>query len=536
MKLAKTLVIAFALMLIASSATFASVTFITTSTLNLVAPNARTGLAGDVTFSGLTAGGTVGGATPDTLTITYGGAQISELSTPVVTVTIGGVATVFTGFTAYGAAKFNGATLATSSITCTINPTNITMTFTAFATTTFNVGDTININQVRLNVVPVTAGSTVGATLTATVSSVASQITVSNPQLPVANFVNPIVIKGSTVFPPPATFSTGSVALTNVPATGMSEAEILISEAGAFSNAFETEGASQPTQLILTVTGIPAGLTLRNNNTTAPISPAIGAAKTSASVTPVVNYLASGQVGSTATVVIQITAQDPTLIETIAVDLVFQTAGGTLPIGTGNITATLGPEASLLGIIPGGTGIPFGPAAVTGGPVSYFNNPQPSFAFVTVVQLTTELLSTFNVYIPGATGFNTGFSVANTTGFLGITAQTDVITVTLQPADGSAATVFTTSAANRPGSGLNASGQLPAGASWTVLLSDILKTAGISGSFEGYVRFTCAFTNAHGVNYIADINFAVQAQGYEMLVIPASSTVPRVIVFESLGH
>lgn len=530
-------------MLVAASATYA-VPFTTTSSGQpYVAPNARTGSVGDINLTAGAAGTILAG---ESLSITYGGAQISELVTPLVTITAAavnaGAPVVFGGFPFYGTA---GA-ITIAPYTVQINPTNIQIVFNA--ATAFAFPDSIVISHVRLNVVPVTGGSTVGSVLNATMASLFGSVTVTSSATAVATIANPIAMTTpafTTFLAPPIQFSTGSVALANALGgffTRMAKAEVIISEAGAFTNAFETLGGANPTQIVLTITGIPAGLTMIVNNlatSTNPLSPYIdGGLSSGAPLNVAVNYAACSQVlsaggTSTATVVVSINAQSAVVSESVAVGIVFQSSGANLATGTGNITASLGPEATnLAGITvgpPAGTGVPFGPA-VLNGPISYFNNPVPSIPFISVIQVTTELLATFNVYIPGA--YNTGFSVANTTGFLGVTPQTDVITVTLQPQDGSAAVSFLTSATNKPGIGLNSSGQLVPGASWTVLLSDLLKTAGVSGSFEGFVRFSCNFTNAHGVNYIADSNFAVQAQGYSMLVIPS----PRAKTNEGLAQ
>jgi len=534
-------------MLIAASASYATVAFTTTSTLNFIQPNARTGPAGNIQLSSIGAG-TVGGAgAADTLTITYGGAQISELTTPVVTFTFAGVPTAIptpAGYT-YGTVIAAGP-----NINIIVNPTNVSISFLALGATPFAAGDSILISGVRLNVVPVTAGSTVGGQINATLSSVAGLVTVTNPSLPIATIAKGIQLTtpgASTLLKPPATFSTGSVAIgptTYLAPPTAAQAEVIVGEVGAFTNAFETNGAIQPTQLILTITGIPTGLSLRINSAASgglPISPAIdfGGAPARTSGAPLavaVDYTKSVQSGSTATVVINISGQSSTSAETIAVSMVFTASGGTLPLGTGSVTATLGPDASstqLANIAAGKVGIPFGGGATAAdGPIVYFNNPEPPITFVQVIQLTTELLSVYNVSIPNS--YETGYSVSNTSGWGGVTSQTDVITVTLQPADGSAATVFTTSATNKDGIGLNSAGQLAPGASWIVTLGQLLKIAGLAPGFQGQVRFTCNFTNGHGLNFIYNAN---SAQGFGMLVLnPVGFGGRPTNAFESVGQ
>jgi len=547
MKFAKILVVAFALILIGASASYATVQFTTTSNLNPIAPNARTGLAGNITLTQLS-GTNVGGAAlgGETLTITYGGAQISEFTTIAVTFTNGG-APVSVGlgggaaFAAYGTAVGTTAAVGgetVGALKVTINTTNIAITFpSAGAPVAFVAGATIQITGVRLNVVPVTSGTTLGGTLSAALNSVSGQITVTNPNLLIALISDPFTLTGPATL---ASITTGGV---NSPAT----ASVTIQELGAFTNAFETQAAAggdaDATQIILTISNIPAGITLT--------AAANDAAITSGTVTIV--PAAPTQVGSTATVIVGIGAQSNTTAEKIGVALTFATTSTTtypIPLGTATCTATLGREwtSTEAGTIKaGGTGLNFDTAvgAKNVGDLYFANLKGPVNVF-TITQQVTELLSVFNSYIPPTgtpgtsgylAGFNTGFDIINTTGVLKVNAQADVITVTFYSADGSTITAFTTSATNRPGSGLNANGQLPAGASWIVLLSDLLKTAGLTGSWNGgFIRFTCNFIFAHGINYISDGNFAVSAQGYEMLVITGRTTSPNLETNGGVGH
>jgi hypothetical protein len=186
---------------------------------------------------------------------------------------------------------------------------------------------------------------------------------------------------------------------------------------------------------------------------------------------------------------------------------------------------------SVAGVSP----IPVGGAGL---PLRYVNRyvPSPPINILTVTQLTTALLSVFNV---ASSTLNTGMAILNSSGIAGITGQPGVITVTLYPYDGSASATFTTSASKRPGRGLDANGFLPAGAEWAVLLTDLIGSNGANlaaTTFQGSVLFTTNFSNAHGINYIADSGFAVQAQGYEMLVLPIPRALGNAAVPEVLGH
>jgi hypothetical protein len=76
---------------------------------------------------------------------------------------------------------------------------------------------------------------------------------------------------------------------------------------------------------------------------------------------------------------------------------------------------------------------------------------------------------------------------------------------------------YTTGAAS-PGTGLDATGILPAGSTYTVLLSQLLGAIP-SGptTFTGYIFASCGFTNAHG-QYVLS-NFTTFSQGALMLVV-----------------
>jgi hypothetical protein len=538
MKLTRILISVLGLMLIGTVASYGQVAFFATSTLNQMAPNAQTGLAGDVALTQL-AGTTI---TNDIINISYGGAVISVpnvAAPPPPTLTITVVGTAFSGFTAYGSAGAITQVIGAASVTVTVNPTNITIAVTG-ALTVPAVGQ-ILIQNVRLNV---TSIAVVGNNLNANISSVAGQATLTNPLVAVATFVEPLTIQLAPLpFGTVASFSTaaapsGGFRTTSTTAT----AEVLISEAGAFTNAFETvTSAVNSTQLLVQVTGIPTGLTLSDAT--------IATTGTSTTLNVVLDTTAGvavTQTGTTGTVIIDILGQSPTALETIALDLVFKAATGTTTLNVadvGKAAVTLAPAATSAQVAAAAAGT----AAIPFPPLKYAQRFTSGITVVSVTQLLTELLSVFNV---SSSLFETGFAVANTTNIncsggcpgnalgipAGIPSQSGTVKVWLYPSDGSAAKTFTTSATSKPGLGLDANGNLPAGAIWSVLLKDLLAPAGVTGtSFQGMVRFTTNFSNAHGINFIADPNFSVQAQGYEMLVVtnPVSS---RATTTEGLGH
>jgi hypothetical protein len=142
-----------------------------------------------------------------------------------------------------------------------------------------------------------------------------------------------------------------------------------------------------------------------------------------------------------------------------------------------------------------------------------------------IVAASTTMLVPFAVR-DGA--FDTGISLANTTADPFGVANGGAIpaggTIRLdffpRAATGGAGTTFslTTSATARPGTGLSADGTLASGATWTVLLSELLTAAGQTGSFTGYIFVQTNFLNAHGAPFVSDFrNFTSFTP---MLILP----------------
>jgi hypothetical protein len=146
-----------------------------------------------------------------------------------------------------------------------------------------------------------------------------------------------------------------------------------------------------------------------------------------------------------------------------------------------------------------------------------------------VVSSTTTLLVPFAQTVT-ALNYNTGFAIANTTkdpgvlatGLTGPTKQTGGLTFyffpqlprggTTLPASFSYATK-----AGSPGGGLDASGNLPAGSTYNVLLSELLAAASAPADFVGYVFIVTNFTNAHCLFVVS--NFDTFSQGNLALVV-----------------
>ena len=258
----------------------------------------------------------------------------------------------------------------------------------------------------------------------------------------------------------------------------------------------------------ITVSGIPTNMTL--SATTSPAAYAISAFSSATAAT------------RTATITIPATT-DLTKAETVTVTFTLGAGTATIPLTPGSITLTTT-------MMPVGNPTSVNGTAADGYPVFTASEVGP-ITIANIAPASTTLLVPFAVR-DGA--FDTGIALANTTAdpfggatLGGATAAPGTVTLTFFPrsATGGAGTSFslTTSATVKPGIGLTASdGSLAAGATWTVLLSELLTAAGQTGSFTGYIFITTNFTNAHGAPFVSDFrNFTSYTP---MLVLPPPIT------------
>jgi len=155
--------------------------------------------------------------------------------------------------------------------------------------------------------------------------------------------------------------------------------------------------------------------------------------------------------------------------------------------------------------------------------------------------------------------FDTGLAVANTTldpfedGDLngvpdntynnvidGAIAQSGKIVFYLYPTVGNPFMVSTATLAGNPIPGhntkkvLDAAGNLPAGKTYSILLSQLVAAGGYAeDTFEGYILAVCDFTNAHGQYFVAYEEFNSFSNGAVMLVVSGNF---RAGITESLGQ
>jgi len=193
--------------------------------------------------------------------------------------------------------------------------------------------------------------------------------------------------------------------------------------------------------------------------------------------------------------------------------------------GTISVTATLYPFGD--GIDSAGV-----PRQDQGYPTVVEGDAGPT-TIVNIVPANTVMLMPYALVIPPI--FDTGIAIANTTkdpfgnSSGGATPGNGTITVDLFPttSTGGAGTPFslTTSTTVKPGGGLSSDGTLAAGATWTVLLSQLLTAAGQTGGFTGYIFIRANFLDAHGTATISD--FKTYSLTANVLVLPPPATTPR---------
>ena len=164
---------------------------------------------------------------------------------------------------------------------------------------------------------------------------------------------------------------------------------------------------------------------------------------------------------------------------------------------------------------PSAASLPLGDVNITAsadvgptGPATYSQfhrgaRPIPRFASdtteaVTVIDVTSDQTTLTAPYALATLGFDTGFAISNMNTDDG---QAGAIMFSLY--QNSDDVVEYTTSAGSPGRGLT-NGMLEAGATYAVLLTEILDAAGVEGGFSGYVMITTDFTGADGIAYISD--------------------------------
>ncbi len=183
--------------------------------------------------------------------------------------------------------------------------------------------------------------------------------------------------------------------------------------------------------------------------------------------------------------------------------------------------------------------------------------PAPRFAaletaaatLTTITGSSTTLLIPYGYASTTAGDFNTAMAIANTTedpgttilGFTGATKNGGAVTFYLFPINATLPMFTYKTVAGSPGSGLDASGLIPAGGTYSVFLSQIFplatpadgSTSTIGNVFQGYVMIQTGFTNAHGIFVISNFT-TLTAQSSLMSVLGINGSrqgFPEVVTF-----
>ena len=278
-----------------------------------------------------------------------------------------------------------------------------------------------------------------------------------------------------------------------------------------------TTSVNTGSEIRLTFNNVPAGvtLTLGSSRGTASSNSSLGMSLSNTTIT-----------SSSTTSKITFVGTSPSDTEVAEIDYnitnVSSTAAVTSP-GTISVTATL---------------FPFGDGIDSAG-VPREDQGYPSFVeadvgpttIVNIIAANTTMLMPYALVLGQ---FDTGLAVANTTadpfgGGGGATRANGTVILDFYPTSstGGAGTPFslTTSSTVKPGSGLSSDGTLGAGATWTVLMSQLLSAAGQTGNFIGYVFIRANFLNGHGTATISD--FRTYSLTANVLVLPPPATFSR---------
>jgi len=503
-----------------------------------------------------------------TVTAASGNINFSSYGVPIVTTTAAGTS-----------GGNNPGVVVTVGTASPLNMSIITLSF--YTNVSFGASDYITFNGVRVDPVQVASGS--GSMLNVILSSTNSILgtpdaTFANNTLFVASFFNgsnamsALYTGADNSIGQPLQFRVDGIPVTNNSGQVLNKLTVTLKE--VFPNAWETRpnsaslsiynGATStykyyvndaPTRIKfafdfgntnLVVTDVrmsttDPGLSVGNGQTT-------GGTTGSGGIPPVT------QLGfNTNPLLIAINAQDKTAFETIQLYFVFNVKPGlVLPTAPSpiNVKISLYPPAPTL--TGGGVDYPLNKASgantfagtyYTPYQLKYRENPNTLQVTIPVSLrvLDSNLLATYGtVYRTSTSGdpvYNTGIAISNLSGSNPTgsypLATPGTIDVSLYPMDlaqvGKSWSFNTSVLPAGAKSGLNDKGELPSMGTWTVLLTQLLKPAGLPefGDFHGFMRFHCNFPEAAGFALFSDGGFANYAAGVPMIAdMPAPITNP----------
>jgi len=223
---------------------------------------------------------------------------------------------------------------------------------------------------------------------------------------------------------------------------------------------------------------------------------------------------------------------DPTTTETLTIPItvLVDTTVATLPLPGQTVTFTVT-------LWPTGTAFNSDGTVITTNSLvpRYASTPLGPFTLFQIVQSSTTILFPFVQSAIAAGGYNTGIAIANTsldpgsaaTGFVSPIAQSGTITFWFFPQLSSPTGTVTpfsyTTTGTTLGTGLDSTGKLPAGSTYSVLLTQLLQSAGKPTDFVGSMYAIVNSTNAHGLFVLS--NFLTFSQGGYGLVIQQDRTI-----------
>jgi len=544
----KTLLIAAVMFLGLSAVAFSQAIFSTSSTpVTTVIATGNAELTGSITFTSNGAASVLG-----TISIQYGGTNVN-ITSPFANVTITGTGT-YTGLA--------GLPTVYNTPTSQYSPGLLVISIPAVGAG----AGSFTISGVRVQV-----NGTGLTNLVATISATGNQIAAGSTSLTVINsttgsgiasggvasFTNavPIPTSGSSTLTPGAPTINSVTGLLS----GGSNTTITVKE--GFLAAFTpnvgvriTVSATPPKGVTFTFPQTAISYDVNSTANTSYNTWVLGNSTSTTMATAAQNITSS----STSTSSLQVfyyvaTDVGDTTIETleIPVTITSNTASETFPLPTTPFTYTvsLAPVQGPYQTSGSNSGTPIGLlsprfAASEVGPAVLLNATGSS----------TTLLIPYAYASSTAGDFRTAMAVANTTedpnntaggsstilGFTGAVAQNGPITFYFFPSGAATTTAYKyTTAAGSPGAGLDASGNIVSGGTYSVFLDQILPLAtalsgtgtltlptAAAGGMTGYVMIVANFTNAHGIFVISNFT-TLTAQSSLMQVLSDRSVLPE---------
>jgi len=544
----KTLLIAAAMFLALSAVAFSQAAWFSTSStpITTVIATGNAELVGDITFK-QTDGTTVSGPT-GTITIQYGGNNVN-ITTPLSSIVIN------------CSGNFVGANCPTVVSTSLYTPGTLVLSIPGgVGTTTPN--STFTVSGVRVQIY-----GTGLTSLKANISATGNQINTGETQPDVVwgikDGLNPTSVasydyNGTPAVPiagditkattgnPMINGVSGNFIVNNVQTAGPRNVVIKVGEGflGAWSKDVGvrvTVSAVPPKGVTFTFPLNASSYDTSTTNNTAVNSWVRGGSTTSTAQTAA-GVISSSSTASGALSMYYYVATDigSAIVETleIPVTIAVDTTSASFPLPQTTFTYTI----SLAPVL----------AAYNSSGVPYNNKPRFNALEVGPANLVSIAGSATTMLIPyayaskTALDFNTALAIGNTTedpglsvmGFTGAISQSGPITFYFFPMDTTLPMFMYKTTAGSPGSGLDASGNLPSGGTYAVFVNQLFplatppsgSTATLGSYFQGYIIIQTGFTNGHGMYVISNFTTLTTFSG-SMYVLSNRTSFPEAITF-----